>query len=177
MADTIKKSENTADGHNLSRRKFVTSGIMIGSVTVAAAATGVLSHVLNFLFPSFLSDPKKVFKAGSPEEYRVGTVDARWKEEHKVWLVRTLEGMYALSSVYAPTGCSPVWLEQAQKFYCSCHENGFYKSGIRFEGPAVRPLERVALRLNTAGEIVVDGNKKFRQEKGEWNNPGSFLRL
>lgn len=39
------------------------------------------------------------------------------------------------------------------------------KTGINFEGPAPRPLERYRIFLADDGEIVVDKTKKFQQEE------------
>ena len=36
----------------------------------------------------------------------------------------------------------PNWLDGEQKFKCPCHGSGFYMTGVNFEGPAPRPLER-----------------------------------
>ena len=50
-------------------------------------------------------------------------------------------------------------------------------SGIHFEGPAPRPLERFKIVLAEDGQIIVDKSKKFQQEKGEWDNPESLLKV
>jgi len=94
-----------------------------------------------------------------------------------VWLVREEEGIYALSTTCTHLGCTPNWLESEQKFKCPCHGSGFYKTGINFEGPAPRPLERYTIRLGEDGQIVVDRSKKYQQEKGEWSSPESYLEL
>jgi cytochrome b6-f complex iron-sulfur subunit len=86
-------------------------------------------------------------------------------------------GIYALSTVCTHLGCTPNWLEAEQKFKCPCHGSGYYKSGINFEGPTPRPLERFAISLADDGQILVDKSRKFQYEKGEWDNPASFLKL
>ena len=72
-------------------------------------------------------------------------------------------------------GCTPNWLEAEQKFKCPCHGSGFRKTGINFEGPAPRPLERYRIGLADDGQVLVDKSAKFQGEKGEWANPESFL--
>ena len=89
--------------------------------------------------------------------------------------MRVPEGIYALSTVCTHLGCTPNWLSAENKFKCPCHGSGFYKTGINFEGPAPRPLERYRISLAEDGQILIDKSKKFQQEKGEWNNPESFL--
>ena len=61
------------------------------------------------------------------------------------------------------------------KFKCPCHGSGFYISGVNFEGPAPRPLERFKVAVNDAGEIVVDKSQKFQEELKQWGDPDSFI--
>ena len=48
-------------------------------------------------------------------------------------------------------------------------------TGIHFEGPAPRPLERFKVSLANDGQILVDKTKSYKWEKGEWENPESFF--
>ena len=148
------------------------------SMLAAATATG------RFMFPNVLFEPPPTFKAGFPNEIQVGQVDERFKQRYAVWLVRTAfdtyasaEGIFALSTVCTHLGCTPNWLEAEQKFKCPCHGSGYYKTGVNFEGPTPRPLERFAISLADDGQILVDKSRKFQQEKGEWSNPAAFLKL
>lgn len=159
------------------RREFVFSWLTLAWLAFTGATLAALSTVLRFLFPNVLFEPKSSFKVGKPDEYEIGQVDTRWKERYNVWIVRTVEGMYALLGVCTHLGCTPSWLPGEQKFKCPCHGSGFYKSGINFEGPAPRPLERVGISLAEDGQVLIDKSKKFQQEKGEWNHPESFLTI
>ncbi|HTL71114.1 MAG TPA: ubiquinol-cytochrome c reductase iron-sulfur subunit [Candidatus Eisenbacteria bacterium] len=158
----------------MDRRRFL-SWFGLAWVSFAAATGGALSIVLRFLFPNVVFEPPTSFKAGFPSDYEVGVVDERWKQKFGVWMVKTAEGIYALSTICTHLGCTPNWLGGENKFKCPCHGSGFYKTGINFEGPAPRPLERYRISLAEDGQILVDKSKKFQQEKGEWNNPESFL--
>lgn len=164
------------DPNKMDRRGFL-SWFGIAWLSFAAATTGALSIVLRYLFPNVVFEPPTSFKAGLPSDYEVGVVDERWKEKFGVWMVRTAEGIYALSTICTHLGCTPNWLGNENKFKCPCHGSGFYKTGINFEGPAPRPLERLRISLAEDGQILVDKSKKFQQEKGEWNNPESFLTI
>jgi cytochrome b6-f complex iron-sulfur subunit len=159
------------------RRHFIFTWLGLAWAAFTAATIAALSTVLRFMFPNVLFEPKMSFIAGSPEDYEAGKVDERWKEKYGVWVVRTSEEIYALSTVCTHLGCTPNWLETEQKFKCPCHGSGFFKSGINFEGPAPRPLERYAISLSEDGQILIDKSKKFQEEKGEWNNPASFIAL
>jgi cytochrome b6-f complex iron-sulfur subunit len=134
-----------------------------------------LFYIVRFLFPNMTYEPPLQFKAGPPTEFAPGRVDERFKERFGTWIVRNESGLYALSTTCTHLGCTPNWLEAEQKFKCPCHGSGFRKTGINFEGPAPRPLERYRIQLADDGQVLVDKSAKFQQEKGEWANPEAFL--
>ncbi len=171
-----KSAAPAADPSKMDRRRFI-SWVGLGWLSFAAATGGALSILLRYLFPNVVFEPPTSFKAGFPNDYEIGKVDERWKEKYGVWMMRVAEGIYALSTICTHLGCTPNWLGTENKFKCPCHGSGFYKTGINFEGPAPRPLERYRISLSEDGQILVDKSKKFQQEKGEWNNPESFLTL
>ncbi len=132
------------------------------------------------MFPNILIEPPSIFKVGFPSEFPPGSVATQFKAQFGVWIVHTLyEGkdvIVALKSVCTHLGCTPNWLEAEQKFKCPCHGSGFYIDGINFEGPAPRPLERYAIRLDPSdGQLEVDKSRTFQQELGQWNDPASFF--
>ena len=162
----------------LSRRQWI--GLAWGGFTaaslVALAATG------RMMFPNVLDEPSQQFKAGFPNEYAMG-VDERWKDKFGVWLARTPDdvvqeasGFYALIAVCTHLGCTPNYLQAEQKFKCPCHGSGFRLTGINFEGPAPRPLERAAISLSDDGQILIDKSHRFQFELGQWADPESFLK-
>ncbi|MFQ5911757.1 MAG: ubiquinol-cytochrome c reductase iron-sulfur subunit [Nitrospinota bacterium] len=135
---------------------------------------------LRYLFPRVLFEPSRTFRAGRPEDYIVGEVNERFKLSKRAWIVREEEGFYALLAICTHLGCTPRWLRSEQKFKCPCHGSGFYKSGINFEGPAPRPLERLKIALNEERQIVIEKanlGSNFRQERGQWDDPGAYLHL
>ncbi len=165
------------------RRSFL-SWMTLAWVAFTASMLASLTATARFMFPNVLFEPPPTFKAGYPDEIQVGQVDERFKQRFAVWLVRTAfdewgksEGIYALSTVCTHLGCTPNWLEAEQKFKCPCHGSGYYKTGVNFEGPTPRPLERYAISLADDGQILVDKSRKFQEEKGEWDNPAAFLKV
>ena len=158
----------------MDRRSFI-KWSAVGWTAFIAVVGGYSTMVLRFLFPNVLFEPVQTFRAGMPDDYDPRSVSERFKDQYGVWIVRDEEKIYALSTVCTHLGCTPNWLGNDNKFKCPCHGSGFYKTGINFEGPAPRPLERFKIALADNGEIIVDKTKKFQQEKGEWKDPESFI--
>ena len=158
----------------MDRKSFI-KWLSIGWLAFAAATGGFFTVMIRFLFPNVLFEPPMSFKIGYPEDFEIGKVDTRFKKLRSIWVVRNDEGMYALSTVCTHLGCTPNWLMTERKFKCPCHGSGFRFSGINFEGPAPRPLERYRIYLANDGQIIVDKNKNFKYEKGEWNRTESYL--
>ena len=154
-------------------------GLAWGSFTAATA--GCLAATGRFMFPNVLNEPPQQFTIGFPDEYTEG-VDERWKDRFGVWVVRTpfddyheSSGFYALLVTCTHLGCTPNWLSAESKFKCPCHGSGFRPTGINFEGPAPRPLERARIVLAEDGQILIDKARKFQEELGQWTDPEAFL--
>ena len=173
--ESIPKARGASTAR-LSRRSFL-SWIGVGWAAFAAATSTVSAATLRFMYPNVLFEPSPTFKAGFPDEIHEGEVDERFKQSERVWLVRDNREIYALIAICTHLGCTPNWFPDEQTFKCPCHGSGYYKSGINFEGPTPRPLERASIRLADDGEILVDKSKTFRYELGEWNEPGAYLKV
>lgn len=158
----------------VTRRGFL-STLSLGWVAFTGASLGILGAMGRFLFPNVLFEPPQEFKAGPPDDFAVGLVDERFKASYGCWIVREDTGFYVLSTVCTHLGCTPNWLASDQKFKCPCHGSGFLKSGINIEGPAPRPLERYKVMRAEDGQIIVDKNTKYQQEKGQWEFDGAYL--
>src|SRR5271157_672114 len=145
-------------------------GFMMGSLFISWVAVGwtaftagcvAFSGMLGrFMFPNVLAEPPSTMKVGEPSSYDPNDVNERFKAEGGFWIVRSnryngQDIIYALQSVCTHLGCPPNWLANEQKFKCPCHGSGFYITGINFEGPAPRPLERFKVTLADDGQIVV----------------------
>jgi cytochrome b6-f complex iron-sulfur subunit len=145
--------------------------------SIFAAFSGIsLLAALRSAFPRVLFQPPTSFKAGFPTDFTIGEVNTKFQKDQRVWIVREDEGFYAIFAKCTHLGCTPAWLTAESKFKCPCHGSGFYKSGINFEGPAPRPLERLRITKAEDGQIVIDKGVKYLYEKGEWGKPGSFLK-
>ena len=167
-------SEQLSQASVWSRRDFFgrLGWLGFGLVSLTTVLAGMRSA-----FPRILFTPVTTFKAGLVDDFAIGEVSGKFKKDFRVWIVREAEGLYALFAKCTHLGCTPRWLAAEAKFKCPCHGSGFYKSGINFEGPAPRPLERVRIALAEDGQLIVDVGVKYRQEKGDWDRPGAFLKV
>jgi cytochrome b6-f complex iron-sulfur subunit len=150
------------------------------ALTASAGFAGL--GLARFMLPNVLTEPPSKFKIGPPTDYDLGTVATKWVAQFGIWIVHTDQYrgqnlIYALASVCTHLGCTPSWLEGERKFKCPCHGSGFYITGVNFEGPAPRPLERVGIRLAEDGMLEVDKSVKFQEEMGQWNDAASFFEV
>ena len=158
----------------VSRRGFL-SALGLGWIAFAGATAAGMGAMLRFMMPTVLYEPPQEFKAGFPSEFAVGAVDERYKAAFGVWIVREATGFYVLSTVCTHLGCTPNWLPSEEKFKCPCHGSGFVRTGINVEGPAPRPLERYKITLAPDGQLLIDKNTKYQEEKGQWSLDGAYL--
>lgn len=160
------------------RRAFVKwlSWWSAGWIAFTAAMTGMTLGTVRFLFPNVLSEPPSKFKVGFPNQFEDGKVVERFKDQN-AWIVRYEGTIYALSTTCTHLGCTPNWLEREAKFKCPCHGSGFKITGVNYEGPAPRPLERWAISIGDDGQLLVDKSKKFQRELGQWDNSESFIKV
>jgi cytochrome b6-f complex iron-sulfur subunit len=169
-----KPPDNDPGIWRLSRRNLLTLAGWLGFFSFIIVST---VGALRYMFPRVLFEPPNKFKAGMPQDFTIGEVSEKYKDEKRVWIIREREGFYALISICTHLGCTPRWLPSDNKFKCPCHGSGFYRTGINFEGPAPRPLERAYVGLADDGQLEVDRSIKFIYEKNEWGKPGSYMKF
>lgn len=169
----------------VTRREFLKSWTGIAWLTFTGASVAQGLVYFRYMYPRALEEPPLQFKAGKPDDFEWDVPSENFKQKYGTWIVklskdaiRGRKALVALSTVCTHLGCTPNVLIAEQKIKCPCHGSGFRFNGINFEGPAPRPLERYKIWLDPIdGQIVVDKNKKFQFEKGEWEDPDSFIDL
>ncbi len=70
--------------------------------------------------------------------------------------------------------------EGEQKFKYPCHGSGYYISGLNFEGPAPRPMDRFKITVGDDGQLVVDKSVLYEMGPGVDPNeqhPESVLKI
>jgi len=173
----------------VSRRRFVEmlsalaiSPFVLAWIAMSGIGTMWLLGIARFMMPNMVLELPSQFKVGPLSDFPGGTVSEKFKASRGVWIVNTDQYngqsiVYALLSICTHLGCTPSWLEGEQKFKCPCHGSGFYITGVNFEGPAPRPLERVGIRIAPDGALEVDKSLKFQEELGQWADTKSFVEV
>jgi cytochrome b6-f complex iron-sulfur subunit len=178
LADRLR-SKVSASAKTTRRQFNLALVVAWGAMAAVTATFGAMFQ--DFFGPKVLKEPKKVWRVGKLPDYAVPGVYENFKRTPDgsagFWIVNLAdEGrLVALSTICTHLGCIPNWLAGDLKFKCPCHGSGYYITGVNFEGPTPRPLERHSISKDPDGFIVVDQRKVFRQELGEWDNPESFV--
>lgn len=157
--------EEPEEATTWSRRDFL-------SLTAWGGVLAFLSTVsvafLRFMFPRVLFEPNPRFSAGRPDTYQPGTVDTRFIQSQRTWIVRHEDGsFFAMLAICTHLGCTPNWILADRKYKCPCHGSGFYMDGLNFEGPAPRPMDRVKIILSPEGDLLVDKSIVYVMRPGE----------
>ena len=86
-------------------------------------------------------------------------------------------GFYALITTCTHLGCTPNYLAAEASSSARATAAASGTTGINFEGPAPRPLERARIVLADDGQILIDKSRKFQYELGQWIDPEAFLQI
>jgi len=147
------------------RRSFY--GLMIqalGAVISAAVAAPAAVYLLmkpkssggeNLVEIANLSE----LSVGEPREivYYRTRIDGwkRTREKATTWVVKTGESSAVAFNPQCPhLGCIYHWQEEDHTFECPCHASAFSTEGKVVAGPAPRPLDRFASRVE-GGKLLV----------------------
>jgi cytochrome b6-f complex iron-sulfur subunit len=147
----------------MARRKILTL-LGTGALTVAGLGTAITG--LRFLEPSVVYEEDARVGVGRPEEIAIGTVLVVTK--HKIYVIRSTAGFFALSSVCTHLGCMTRYVPENAQLACPCHGSRFSLEGKVTAGPAPRPLRRLQITVER-GMLVVDASKEVP--------PGTLLQV
>ncbi len=179
MGDRIRNAAKKAtDAAKISRRRM-NIALAVGWGMLAFTGALFAGMFQDFFAPKVLKEPKKVYRTHKLEDFGNAGVVYDFKPQG-FWIVNLMPDepkLVALNIICTHLGCIPNWLEGDRKFKCPCHGSGYYVTGVNFEGPTPRPLERFAISKDADGFVVVDESKVFRWELGEWENAESFVAL
>lgn len=142
-----------------------------------------LAGMLRFFYPRVLFEPPSSFKIGNtadfadgePDSHGVVSVNEKFMEEQRVWVIREADRIYAVFAKCTHLGCTPRWFSEDRQFKCPCHGSKYYSNAVNFAGPAPRPMDRYAISLQEDGRIVVDKSKLFTVN--DFDNPNAFVKV
>jgi cytochrome b6-f complex iron-sulfur subunit len=139
-----------ADG-GVTRRDFLNE---MALSALGIAGLGSVAVTYRYMSPNVLFEPPSRFRAGNPDQYPVNTVS--YLPGQQVYIVRTAEGFYAVSSICTHLGCITQWKPEDSLIECPCHGSKFKRDGTKVAGPAPRPLPHFQITLTADGELQVD---------------------
>lgn len=128
----------------------------IGALAAGVAGLGTSVTAVQFLRPEVLFEESTRYRIGRPEDIPVGTLVVL--PEQRVYLMRDAAGFFAMSAVCTHLGCLTRYEQGSDVIFCPCHGSRFSPDGQVVNGPAPRPLPRLALALDK-GMLVVDTSK------------------
>jgi nitrite reductase/ring-hydroxylating ferredoxin subunit len=141
------------------RRRLLRLG-WVGTLLVLCG--GQLWFLLRlFSSPNTPRGVRKSVVVGPVERFPPGSVTQLWKEGFL--LVHASTGFLALSQQCTHNRCNVHYLPTENVMHCPCHGAQFSLAGTVLAGPATRPLERYATRIED-GYIVVDTTRLERFE-------------
>jgi len=161
----------------IERRRVITAA-GAGWLALAGSAIVTALGLQRFWYPNVGGGrvpPVKIGDLATLAEMPIASVNQDYKKQG-FFVVRSRKGIAALSTTCTHLGCILHWVEGERQFKCPCHGSGFSQEGMQLEGPAPRPMERFKITVDE-GIVLVDCNQVFRQEKGEWSNPESLIRV
>src|SRR5207247_232930 len=160
LADRIR--QRAAGTGRVSRRGF-NFALVAGWAALAFVGATFGAMFQDFFGPKALKEPRKIWRVGRMEDFaNPQLVDERYKRTPDggtgFWIVNLTPSeprLVALNTVCTHLGCIPNWLQGDSKFKCPCHGSGYYITGVNFEGPTPRPLERFSIYKDADGYVWV----------------------
>lgn len=131
----------------LSRRDFLTLAWRGALWATLGAALVALGRFLGFA----QAGPPVTFTLDRPEVYPVGALTP--VAGGRAFIGRDARGLYAISATCTHLGC--LVQRASAGFSCPCHASRFDADGAVVQGPAQRPLARLALELDDEGRVVL----------------------
>jgi Rieske Fe-S protein len=138
-----------------SRRKFLET---LGKFSFFAGLGGIVMSTMRFMLPNVLYEPPTIFTVGGIEDFPADSVT--FLDENRLFIFRTQEGFYAVSSICSHLGCNVMWKDDRIGFDCPCHGSTFDKNGKTISGPAPKPLKWYELTLTSDDRLQVNTRKE-----------------
>lgn len=92
----------------------------------------------------------------------------------KFWLINNEDGALALYWKCPHLGCTVPWEQSENQFNCPCHQSQYDRHGVLISGPAPRPMDLMALRVDELGNVIVDTGQIAERDEFE---PGQAVKV
>lgn len=164
-----------SDGPQVPRRKILSAG-GIGWLALGASLGAGTWATARFMRPNPPGGQENEVDAGPVDRYATlapGQISDS-VSDRGIWIVRMAKRIVAIHAACTHLGCRVAWMSNDGRFRCPCHGSSFDLDGTNLDGPAPRPLEHLAIRVQD-GHVIIDSNRRFRKERGEWDHPDSFI--
>lgn len=158
-----KKKEKKISNHQVetpTRRDFLKTAWKGLGIVAGLEFVGLTLH--------YLSDEKEggnknnIFTAGLIDEFPINSVTP-FRQGH-FYLVRFNDGGFmAFSLKCTHLGCSILWDDKKDKFFCPCHSSSFAINGDVINPPAPRALDMYKIKI-IHGQVEVNLNKKIKRD-------------
>ena len=142
----------TAQTQKIARRGFVRNAAL-GAVVVVLTQIG--AGTVRLLWPNKTGAFGKALTVSSANIPAVDGEPFR-NTEGKFYLVHTQDGLMALYWKCPHLGCTVPWVSAEGQFHCPCHGSIYEYNGNRISGPAPRPMDYMAVSVESTGDVVVD---------------------
>jgi cytochrome b6-f complex iron-sulfur subunit len=146
-----------------SRRTFLRNAVLGGT---GIATAGTLAGSVVFAWPNKTSPfgaemalPRTLVPPiGAPPYKHIAG---------KFWLINNADGLLALYWKCPHLGCTVPWEPNEGQFHCPCHQSQYNRFGELVAGPAPRPMDLMAVRVDPAGNILVHTGQITKRERYE----------
>ncbi len=142
------------DDPTVTRRGFF-GRVLMALGLVSGYGTGAF-YFLKFLIPERRPPRNRKLLVAALEELPLDASKTfRDLSQREIVLVRTQEGLKALSTVCTHLGCKVYWEPDKNRFFCPCHEGVFDVNGNVVSGPPPRPLESFPVEVDENDNVFV----------------------
>lgn len=158
MADDERRQKDEQAANAETRRGFFRNVMWAstGLFAVQAAVSG-----LAMFWPRKVEGFGAAMDVGTIDDYPVGSVTR--VREGRFYLSRLSEDrIIALYWVCPHLGCTVPWV--GDRFHCPCHSSIYERTGQNVAGPAPRPMDYMAIRLE-GDRIIVDTGAIFERTR------------
>jgi len=154
-----------AEGESLKRRRFhlgITRRIFLDFLTkgiLGVSVGSLLYPLVRYLIPpSKRSTKNSGIVEVDAAEIAVGKSKIINYRETPTIVIRTTDGIFALSAVCTHLGCIVQWDDKSQEIVCPCHGAKYDLNGNVKSGPAPKPLNIVKATIDMDNNKILIGN-------------------